>query len=91
MCAVVLSMAMVEAGNGTPGPLEFPDAGKSQDASNRDPIILASNVEFQRTVQTQTTLIQHEALERRHKIAQKHAETEVEHLERKKEIKKRVR
>jgi hypothetical protein len=87
MCAVVLSMATVEAGYGVPEPLMFPGAGESRTAANGDPIILASNVEFQRKVETQTTLIQQEAAERRRKMEQRHAE----YLERKKQMQKRAR
>jgi hypothetical protein len=90
MCAVVLSMATVqaEAGYGIPGPFVFPDLGESRAAAGSDPIILASNVEFQRKVETQTTLIQHEASERRRKIEQKR---DAEYLERKKEMRKKSR
>jgi len=88
MCAVVVSMAVVEAGYGIPAPFVSSDAGESRTAANSGPILLASNVEFQRKVQTQTTLIQHEASERRRKIPQKHAAADVEQ---KKEMKKRVR
>jgi len=87
MCAIALSLAAVEAGYGIPGPLSFPGAPESRTAAKTDPIILASNVEFQRKVETQTTLIQHQAAERQRKMEQKHPE----YLERKKQMRKRSR
>jgi len=87
MCAIGLSLATVEAGYGIPGPLLSPGSGESRTTANTDPIILASNVEFQRKVETQTTLIQEEAAERRRKMEQRHAE----YLERKKQMQKRAR
>ena len=88
MCAVVLSMAAMkaEAGYGDPGSDVFPDIGESQTVSNPEPTILASNVEFQRKVETQTTLIQSMA-ERRRKMQQRR---EAEYLERKKEMRKKT-
>ena len=90
ICAVALSIAAVqaEAGYGAERSVVVPDACESRSASNRDPIILASNIEFQRKVETQTTLIQHEASERRRKIEQKH---DAEYLEHKKEMRKKTR
>jgi len=48
--------------------------------ANMDPILLASDLTFQRVMQTQATLIQHEATERQRKIAQAHAVTYFKHL-----------
>ena len=85
MCAILASMTAFEAGNAAPSPLAVPDAADARIASKSDPMILASNVEFQRTVQTQTELIRREAAERRRKIAQEHLEQKTQ------EMKKKVR
>jgi hypothetical protein len=91
MCAIAFSMAAIETGYGNPDSSVCPAGREERMAPKSDVIILASNVEFQRTVQTQTTLIHDEASERRRKIAQQHADADAKYLEAKKEMQKRAR
>jgi hypothetical protein len=74
-CAIVVSMALLDAGYAAPGSFDLPT-----DADGA-PILLATNLVFQRTIQTQTSFIQHEATERQRKIAQAHALAFMKHLE----------
>jgi hypothetical protein len=67
-------MALLDAGYGAPDPFAPPAT------TGREPILLASDLTFQRIVQTQTTFIQHEATERQRKIAQARAVTYIKHL-----------
>jgi hypothetical protein len=93
-CAIVASMAFLDAGYGNPASLEFPRPDEPQPTTENAPILLAQNVVLQRIVQTQTTLIQHEATERQRKIAQQHAVAYIKHLEPQKKVamkKKKVR
>jgi len=90
-------MALLDVGYGAPSSFDAPDPAAPQATAataNREPILLASDLTFQRIVQTQTTLIQHEATERQRKVAQAHAITYVKHLPPEKKVaiqKKKVR
>jgi hypothetical protein len=79
-CAIVASMALLDAGYGAPTPLDVLGPVDPPISADGAPILLASNITFQRIVQTQTTLIQHEATERQRKVAQAHAVAYVKHL-----------
>jgi hypothetical protein len=72
-------MALLNVGYGAPGSFESPGSVEPA-APEGAPILLASNLVFQRTIQTQTTFIQHEATERQRKIALAHAMAFMKHL-----------
>ena len=85
-------MALLDVGYGAPGSFDATDP--TAPAPDRAPILLASELTFQRIVQTQTTFIQHEATERQRKIAQAHAVAFIKHMEPEKKVamkKKKVR
>jgi hypothetical protein len=65
-------MALLDAGYGAPGSIDSSGPAEQPNGAAA-PILLASELTFQRIVQTQTTLIQHEATERQRKVAQAHA------------------
>jgi len=81
-CAILASLALLNIGYGAPGSFEFIDPIEPPAPPDNTPILLAADMIFQRIVQTQTTLIQHEATERQRKVAQAHALAFVKHLQR---------
>jgi hypothetical protein len=90
-CAIVASMALLDVGYGATGSFD-PSGPMEPPATVGAPILLASEITFQRIIQTQTTLIQHEATERQRKIAQaralvyeKHFQASIKHMEPKKQ------
>jgi len=84
-CAIVASMALLNAGYGAPGSFEFADPIPPA-TTDSAPILLAADMTFQRIVQTQTTFIQHEATERQRRIAQAHALAFIKHLQPEKKV-----
>jgi hypothetical protein len=93
-CAIVASMAILDVGYGAPISFDSPSPFDPPTTAESAPILLASELTFQRIVQTQTTFIQHEATERQRKIAQARAVTYIKKLPPEKKVamkKKKVR